>query len=1327
MDSHADTCTIGAYGRVIHDTGETISVNGFHDQLPTLQDIKIVTAALAYDDPVTYNTYILFFHQALYFPELTVNLLNPDQLREKGITVNDTPLIRLPADQRNQESHSIIDEFSGMHIPMRFNKPISYFSCRTPTEDECIPQETNCIHVHMTCDAPWQPYNDVDAQNEDILRAALTNETIYDRSSRHIQALAQCSPALSSPTFTRQVLSTNTHASAIQSRRRKGTVTKEQLARRWRCGLDVAERTLKKTTQRAVRDFTHATGGRRIKPTTYQLRYPRLRTPMYTDTLHGPCKSWEGNKYLAIYCTKFQWCRGYPLRTKNESHYSLDKLFRAVGFPSTMIPDNALELTQGEFRKKLQSAQVDLHPIEAYSPNLNAAEDCIRELKRMFRRAMNARNIPAVFWDRVIMWCAEVRSHMALNHMELDGEVPATVISGDTSDISYIAEFSIWDWVWYITPADHATQNKRLGRWLGPSFDVGDSLCYAVLTDTVQVVHRTSVFPMSTEDANNESIGEMKAEFTRKLNAKLGDRIATLDQLEQNGSLAIEEGMPSMIEDVPKHELYSDDDMAELAPLQEADETSPVDYDKYIATKVQIPVGDKMMFGTVRNRKRDAEGNYVGHTNQNPILDTALYEVEFEDGAVEPFYANQIADAIYARVDDDGYTMFEVDDIVDHKRDGTAIRADDGFTMLRGRRIPKRTTKGWQLCIQWKDGSTSWEDLKDVKESTPVRLAEYAVANKLVEEPAFKWWVPYTLKKRDRIIKAVKRRFHRKNEKFGLEIPNSVKRALAIDRETGTKVWETALAKEIKNIWPVFEIKEPGESAPVGSTHIDLTVVFDVKMDFTRKVRICARGDQTDPPSSITYASVVTRESIRIGLLVAALNDLDIMSADVAGAYLNADCPEKVHIICGPEFGTDFIGRVAIIKKALYGLWSSGFAWRSLCAQTLRENLGFKPCRADNDVWMRPAIKPNGDKYYEYIFVYTDDIMVISHKPKPILDKLNLSFLLKPESIGKPNIYLGATILQFEVPGDSRPKWAISSEQYVKEAVRLVKAWLEKRGLWLKSKAPGVLPSGYQPELDGSPELDDERATYYQSLIGILRWAVELGRIDICTEVSVMSSYSAMPREGHLQALFHMFAYLSTHNRSKIVMDDETVYIEPEETPDFSEFYPFAKDVLPEDMPEIRGKAVQLTMFVDASHAANMVTRQSRTGVLIYVNRAPVLWYSKKQNSIETSTFGSEFMALKTGMELLEGVRYKLRMMGIEIDGHAHVRVDNMSVVNNSSIPESTLKKKSNSIAYHYVRSKVAADIARIAYEPSESNLADMLTKIQPGPVRQRLARQVLY
>jgi hypothetical protein len=123
-----------------------------------------------------------------------------------------------------------------------------------------------------------------------------------------------------------------------------------------------------------------------------------------------------------------------------------------------------------------------------------------------------------------------------------------------------------------------------------------------------------------------------------------------------------------------------------------------------------------------------------------------------------------------------------------------------------------------------------------------------------------------------------------------------------------------------------------------------------------------------------------------------------------------------------------------------------------------------------------------------------------------------------------------------------------------------------------------------------------------------------------------------------------------------------------------------------------------------------------------------VLWFSKKQNSIETSTFRSKFTAMKTGVELSEGLRYKLRMMGVPLDGHGHVKADNMmSVVKNTSVPASMLKKKSNSIAYHYVREQAAAGTVSITHEPTETNIADMLTKIQPGPTRKKLAEMVLF
>jgi hypothetical protein len=228
-------------------------------------------------------------------------------------------------------------------------------------------------------------------------------------------------------------------------------------------------------------------------------------------------------------------------------------------------------------------------------------------------------------------------------------------------------------------------------------------------------------------------------------------------------------------------------------------------------------------------------------------------------------------------------------------------------------------------------------------------------------------------------------------------------------------------------------------------------------------------------------------------------------------------------------------------------------------------------------------------------------------------------------------------------------------------------------------------------------------------------------------EVSMLAAFTTAPRQGHLQALFHIFAYLSKHDRSRLVFDDGYIKITDEVEADWTSFYPDAKEHIPTNMPEPRGKPVQMICFVDADHASDQVTRLSRTGVLLYLNRSPILWYSKKQGSIETSTFGSEFTALKTAVDMVMGMRYKLRMMGIPIDGHTHMRVDNMSVVKNTSVPESTLKKKSNSIAYHYVREAVAAGIIKIGYETSQTNRADILTKIQTGIERQRIIHGILF
>ena len=307
----------------------------------------------------------------------------------------------------------------------------------------------------------------------------------------------------------------------------------------------------------------------------------------------------------------------------------------------------------------------------------------------------------------------------------------------------------------------------------------------------------------------------------------------------------------------------------------------------------------------------------------------------------------------------------------------------------------------------------------------------------------------------------------------------------------------------------------------------------------------------------------------------------------------------------------------------------------------------------------------------------------------------------------------------------------MGSQTYVRESIRNVETHLERKGLALKQKVTTVLPNNYAPELDVSTVCDDEEVSQYHQRIGVLRWAVELGRIDICTEVSMMAAHCAMPRKGHLEAVWHIFAYLKRHDRSRMVFDarypDVKDASEALPRPDWTDFYKDVKEQVPHDAPEPRGNPVEMTAFVDSDHAGDTVTRRSRTGIFIYIQSSPIVWFSKKQTSIETSSFGSEFSAMKTAVEMVEGLRYKLRMMGVPIEGACRVKADNMSMVKNSSVPESQLKKKSNSIAFHYVRERAAAGVVAVQYEPTNTNIADMLTKTQSGPKRRDLARYVLY
>jgi hypothetical protein len=179
---------------------------------------------------------------------------------------------------------------------------------------------------------------------------------------------------------------------------------------------------------------------------------------------------------------------------------------------------------------------------------------------------------------------------------------------------------------------------------------------------------------------------------------------------------------------------------------------------------------------------------------------------------------------------------------------------------------------------------------------------------------------------------------------------------------------------------------------------------------------------------------------------------------------------------------------------------------------------------------------------------------------------------------------------------------------------------------------------------------------------------------------------------------------------------------------DWNYMYGNVKEMIPSDDPVPRREEVDLRLFVDSDHAGEQFTRRSRTGCVIYLNMAPIVWFSNRQPTVESSVFGAEFVVMKNGIEACRGLHYKLRIMGVTLSGPTYVYGDNMSDVHNTQRPESVLKKKSNSICYHAVRESVAMGESIIINVPSVDNPDDICTKVVPGgQKRNHLIRLLLH
>ena len=258
------------------------------------------------------------------------------------------------------------------------------------------------------------------------------------------------------------------------------------------------------------------------------------------------------------------------------------------------------------------------------------------------------------------------------------------------------------------------------------------------------------------------------------------------------------------------------------------------------------------------------------------------------------------------------------------------------------------------------------------------------------------------------------------------------------------------------------------------------------------------------------------------------------------------------------------------------------------------------------------------------------------------------------------------------------------------------------------------LEGGDHPELDTSELCDDHQTKQFQTLIGQLQWLISLGGFDIAVHVMSLSRFRAQPRKRHLDRAKRIVGYL-------LFLPDGAIRFRTGE-PDFSSLkdqgydwtrsvYSGACEQVPHDIPKPLGKHVQTTHYVDSNLHHDLATGKAVTAVLHFLNQTPIDAYTKRQSTVETATYGSEFVAARTAVDQIIDICTTLRYLGVPIRDKSYMFGDNRSVVTSSTIPNSTISKRHHLASYHRVREAIAAKFISFHWKDGKSNPADILSK----------------
>ena len=913
LDSHADSPVVGRNCYIIEHTGKTVKVSGFTKELGNPLEVPVVNAAVAYDCDSTGQTHILIICNALYFPQMDINLIPPIMMRLAGVEVNECP--KFLARNPSEEHHSMFFTEFQIRIPFQLEGTISYIPTRRPSMKEMEDNDGN--YLLITPNLPsWNPHDQIFKNQEESMtdykgeikkskpkiellppQETLTICSIINQSRMDIASDPNyIISAVESLCMEKLEDNGNVNISMVNTTTSRRSLKAETLSKRLKIPLEMAQKTLQATTQLAIRKTDNPSLNRKYRSNDRMLRYTRLATNTFMDTMFAGKKggkSIRGYKTAQVFATEFGHVFVVPLMDKTGASITnaIKQYFKTVGVPEDIICDQATEQVKGSSRILCHDAGCTIVELEKGTPASNRAERAIKTLKDGVQADLFDSNSPLKLWcycleRRAAIICSTVRTNAMLK-----GQTPETYLTGNATDISAISEFGWYEWVVYRLEGEiFPHQSRKLGRTLGPARNAGNALSHWVLTINGKVMPVQTLRHLTEAELGSESMKKRMSHYDQCIKKSLGDSNMSPPENTEESPVS-DELYEGWYDEETEYNLL-DDDVHE-------------DYNGLLQAEVMLPKnGEKMEVARVIRKVKDTSGMTVGSYHPNLILDTQIYEVMFNDGSIERYAANTIAENIYSQIDENGHRYQLFDAIVNHRSDGSAVSKEDGWTTSKGGKRSKRiTTKGWYFLVRWCDGQESWVPLKELKENNPIQVAEYAQMAGIIDEPALAWWAQHALRKRNHIISKIKSRKTKKSHKYGIEVPRTVKEAYELDRLNNNNLWRKAIQKEMNNVRVAFDILDEGRKVQPGRTYLECYLIFDVKMDFTRKARFVANGAKTPDLQDSVYAGVISRETVRIALTYAALNDLQIMAGDIQNAYLQAPISEKYWTILGPEFG----------------------------------------------------------------------------------------------------------------------------------------------------------------------------------------------------------------------------------------------------------------------------------------------------------------------------------------------------------------------------------------------------------------------------------------